>query len=160
VAATIGFGMEGKMASQDVSTVITNSTDQAEEQLRDPQKAKQLVENAAQKLHDLEQQQGALADVWMYLQALFRLLQAYTTQRYTEIPWGSIVLTTIALAYFVSPIDLIPDFIPVLGFLDDSAVIAFVVAQIKTDLDNFIAWEAAQTLQSQDADASANLPAS
>ena len=66
----------------------------------------------------------------------------------------------IALAYFVSPIDLIPDFIPILGLIDDSTVIAVVVAQIKSDIDNFIAWEATQVPQSllQDADAPANLP--
>ena len=66
-----------------VSAVVANSTDQAEKQLRDPEKAKQLVEDAARKLRELEQQQGALAGVWTYLQTLFRLLYAYTTQAYS-----------------------------------------------------------------------------
>ena len=35
---------------------------------------------------------GQLAEVWNYLQALFRLLSAYTRQQYTEIPWQSILL--------------------------------------------------------------------
>ena len=42
------------------------------------------------------------------------------------------------------PADLIPDFIPVAGLVDDAAVIAFVVARIRVDLDAFMAWEAAQ----------------
>jgi uncharacterized membrane protein YkvA (DUF1232 family) len=42
----------------------------------------------------------------------------------------------------VSPIDLIPDFIPVAGYIDDAAVIVFVPAQIKADLDNILQWEA------------------
>ena len=36
---------------------------------------------------------------------------------------------------------LISDFIPVVGYLDDAAVISFVVASIKADLDNFLEWE-------------------
>ena len=40
-----------------------------------------------------------------------------------------------AFAYLISPIDLIPDFVPVLGWLDDigvvSAVVMFMVREIK-----------------------------
>ena len=42
-----------------------------------------------------------------------------------------------ALLYFISPIDLIPDFIPVAGYLDDVAVIAGVVALLATQLKKF-----------------------
>jgi len=54
------------------------------------------------------------------------------------------VLVTVGILYFVMPIDLIPDFIPVVGFVDDAGVIWAVVKQIKTDLDNFLAWEITQ----------------
>jgi uncharacterized membrane protein YkvA (DUF1232 family) len=50
----------------------------------------------------------------------------------------------VGIIYFVSPIDLIPDFIPVAGYVNDAAVIAFVVRQVKIDLDKFTAWEAEQ----------------
>ena len=81
-----------------------------------------------------------MAEVWSYLTALFRLLRAYIRRDYLDIPWGSIVLVIVAIIYFVSPIDLIPDILP-FGLIDDAAVIAYVVAQIKVDLDNFLAWE-------------------
>ena len=39
------------------------------------------------------------------------------------------------------PADLIPDFIPVIGYLDDAAVVALAVRSVKGDLDAFRAWE-------------------
>ncbi len=39
--------------------------------------------------------------------------------RHPQAPWGARVLAAVAVAYALSPIDLIPDFIPVLGYLDD-----------------------------------------
>jgi len=38
-------------------------------------------------------------------------------------PWLSRILLGVAIAYFLTPIDLIPDFIPVLGHLDDLIIV-------------------------------------
>jgi uncharacterized membrane protein YkvA (DUF1232 family) len=45
--------------------------------------------------------------------------------------WGWIVL---ALGYFIMPMDAVPDPIPVLGYIDDAAVIAWVVSVIAEDI--------------------------
>jgi uncharacterized membrane protein YkvA (DUF1232 family) len=114
----------------------------AEEYARDPEKAKKLVDEAMKKAKG--KNKGPLDEVWRYLTALIRLTRAYFNRQYTDIPWHTIVLAIAALIYFVSPLDLIPDVIPVIGLSDDAVVIAFVVAQIKADLDNFLAWEISQ----------------
>jgi len=117
----------------------------AEEYARDPEKAKKLIDEAMKKAKG--KNKGPLGEVWRYLTALIRLTRAYYNKRYTDVPWQTIVLAIAGLIYFVSPIDLIPDFIPVAGYLDDAAVIAFVVASIKADLDNFLEWEDDQKMQ-------------
>ncbi len=48
--------------------------------------------------------------------------------KHEEIPWLARVLLGAAIAYFVSPIDLIPDAIPVLGQLDDLLIVPGLVA--------------------------------
>lgn len=47
-----------------------------------------------------------------------------------------------ALAYFLLTSDAIPDIIPGLGLLDDAAVVGLVYAQVKKELDRYIAWRA------------------
>jgi uncharacterized membrane protein YkvA (DUF1232 family) len=48
------------------------------------------------------------------------LLRAYKDPR---VPWYAKLLAALVLGYALSPIDLIPDFIPVLGYLDDLILI-------------------------------------
>ena len=43
----------------------------------------------------------------------------YLAARHPGTPWYAKAFVAVVVAYAVSPIDLIPDFIPVLGFLDD-----------------------------------------
>jgi uncharacterized membrane protein YkvA (DUF1232 family) len=47
--------------------------------------------------------------------------------RHAKTPKATKLLAVIALAYLISPIDLIPDFIPVIGLLDDIGVVALLL---------------------------------
>lgn len=127
------------------SQEFQQAKNKAEEYARDPEKAKKLVDEAMKKAKG--KNKGPLGEVWRYLTALIRLTRAYFNKRYTDVPWQTIVLAIAAIIYFVSPIDLIPDFIVGAGYLDDAAVISFVVASIKADLDNFLDWEDDQKMQ-------------
>jgi uncharacterized membrane protein YkvA (DUF1232 family) len=57
------------------------------------------------------------------------------------VPWQTIVLAIAAVVYFVNPFDLIPDLIPVIGYLDDATIVGFVIASIGGDIANFRDWE-------------------
>ncbi len=47
------------------------------------------------------------------------------------------------IIYVVNPLDLIPDALPALGFLDDATVLALAVRRSRQTLDDFMAWETA-----------------
>ena len=51
------------------------------------------------------------------------VLAVYLAARDPRTPWGVRVLAMAVAAYALSPIDLIPDFIPVLGYLDDLLIV-------------------------------------
>jgi uncharacterized membrane protein YkvA (DUF1232 family) len=132
---------EKKPARSIVSDEVDRRKSKAEEYVRDPEKSRRLLDEAWKKAKGKEAHKGPLADLWSSLTALLRLFRAYVRREYTNLPWSSIVIIAVAIIYFVSPIDLLPDFLPAAGFIDDAAVIAFVLAQIKTDLDSFLLWE-------------------
>lgn len=47
-------------------------------------------------------------------------------------PWAARILATCVAAYALSPIDLIPDFVPVLGYVDDLLIVPLgIIAVVK-----------------------------
>ena len=47
----------------------------------------------------------------------------YLAARDSRVPWYAKVVALAVAAYALSPIDLIPDFVPVLGYLDDLVIV-------------------------------------
>lgn len=75
---------------------------------------------------------GRLRDTWIArLRALKReSLVVYYAARDPRLPWHVRVLALAVAAYALSPIDLIPDFIPVLGYLDDLVLVPLGIALV------------------------------
>ena len=70
-----------------------------------------------------------------------RLVKSWVNKEYRSTPWQTIILAVTAIVYFVTPFDAIFDFIPLLGFADDVAILTAVLSSINHDLDKFIEWE-------------------
>jgi len=75
-----------------------------------------------------------------------RLLKAYTMGDYRAIPWKAMLSAVAAIIYFVSPVDLIPDFIPVTGLTDDVGVLFWVYNSMSKEIGEFLAWEKSHNL--------------
>jgi uncharacterized membrane protein YkvA (DUF1232 family) len=123
------------------SSSFKSAQDSAVEYAKNPKKLNELLDRALKKAHSSK---GRLAEVWESLLASFRLLRAYATGRYRDIPWTSLVSIVAAVIYFVMPLDLIPDFILALGLIDDAALLGWILSSLKTDIDNYIEWEKVQ----------------
>jgi uncharacterized membrane protein YkvA (DUF1232 family) len=72
-----------------------------------------------------------------YIILFSELMKAYVQGSYTKLPAMTLVKITAALLYFVMPIDVIPDFLPLVGFADDLAIVVWVGKAIKEELDAF-----------------------
>lgn len=86
--------------------------------------------------------------VWDDLQTTLRLLVAWVKRSYRQVSAASIVLLVAALLYFVTPLDIIPDTLGAIGFVDDVSVISTAVETVRDELDRFRAWEDARVLPS------------
>lgn len=73
--------------------------------------------------------------------ALSRMLSAWMKGDYRNISTKSIIAVVAALIYFVNPLDLIPDFIPVIGHLDDIFVLGYLIKTLNKEIERFMAWE-------------------
>jgi len=76
------------------------------------------------------------------LRDLFAMVKAYWNKDYRAAPFWVIGSIVVALTYVVAPIDLIPDFIPFVGYLDDAAVVALCIMMIEEELNRFREWNA------------------
>ncbi len=105
------------------------------------QEAGQL--NVDQQQTVLSKAQLLLAYVPMvdHLEDIIDMLHLQLKRRYT-IEWTTRVAFLAAVVYLVSPIDTIPDTIPVVGYLDDAAVLRWTTKQHLAELERFRQWKA------------------
>jgi len=84
---------------------------------------------------------GPLAKFAKNIKLLFSVVKDYAQGNYKEIPWTSIAAIIGALLYVFSPFDLVPDFIPVFGLMDDAAVLGLCLNGIGNDLNKYEMWK-------------------
>ena len=77
---------------------------------------------------------------------MISLIKHYVEGKYTTVPYGTILAIMSALIYVLSPVDIIPDFIPFVGYLDDVAVIGLCLSMVKTDVEAYDEWRRYQGL--------------
>ncbi|HLV76595.1 MAG TPA: YkvA family protein [Marinobacter sp.] len=75
---------------------------------------------------------------------MFSLLRDYWQGHYRKIPWKSVAAIAGALLYVMNPIDLIPDLILGIGFIDDAGVVALCLKMVESDLHRYAAWKELQ----------------
>ncbi|KQS35220.1 YkvA family protein [Pedobacter sp. Leaf194] len=118
--------------------------------LNDKAKASNTIKEA---LGKAVSNKGELEGVWAKMVLLFAIAKDYVNGDYTEIPKRSIIAILGGLIYFLSPIDVVPDFVPVLGFIDDIFVLNLVYKQVLKDLEKYKVWKDTQIDYIEDADA-------
>lgn len=120
------------------SAHFSKARSRAERLLHEPKEAEALVSKARERTEG--KRAGKLSRVVEELKAMLRLVSAYVHGDYRGVSWESMVLIVAGLVYLVSPIDLIPDFLPG-GLADDATVVLFVASMVHEELEDFMEWE-------------------
>ncbi|MBD3277778.1 MAG: DUF1232 domain-containing protein [Candidatus Aegiribacteria sp.] len=84
---------------------------------------------------------ASLKNVWDDLLDLYCLIRDSLAGRY-KVPYRTITAVAFTLIYFVNPFDMIPDFIPLVGYIDDVFVISLCLTFVGRDLEDYREWKA------------------
>ena len=107
--------------------------------MKDPERFRKLLADAMEKMNYVPR--GPFAETWPYLLGMIRLIRAYHRREYQDISSQHLLVVVAAIIYFVSPNDVIPDSVPILGQIDDALVVRLALKTVGADLDTFMAWE-------------------
>ncbi len=100
-----------------------------------------LLARLAARMATVDWHNVSIAGVKEKLSVFARLATAYVNGRYRAVSWKSMLIVLGALIYFVSPLDFIPDVIPVAGLTDDFSILLWVYSTVRHEVDKFTAWE-------------------
>ena len=103
-------------------------------------KLKELLHKASAKLTEVGEM-PAVKESKSQVEVVFRMLKAYYNKEYRGISSRTLGLLVLGLLYFVLPVDFVPDFIPVVGYIDDLTVILAIFKSLNTDVEKFLEWE-------------------
>jgi|GEM_PF-3368742 len=96
-----------------------------------------LGRDADDKLLSVSRPGAAIQRVREDLTTLVELLKAYATGEYRDVPLKSLILGAAGILYFVTPIDVVPDFLLGIGYLDDLTVLTYVIGIIRGEIERF-----------------------
>ena len=79
---------------------------------------------------------------------MLSLIKDYWRKDYTAIPWYAVSAIVFSLLYVLNPLDLAPDYIPFLGYMDDVTVLSFAVTLVRKDLTAYEDWKNGENIVS------------
>ena len=100
----------------------------------------EIIFESEEKIHRKFKKKGPLKKYIEVVKNLFFMLKDYKNGNYREMPWHTIGSIVLVLLYVLNPLDIIPDFIPGFGYVDDAGVLALALKLIQADFDNYMEW--------------------
>ena len=119
----------------------------AEDLLKDDARMESFLEKIEKKIKWIP----FLAQEFKNIPTMVSMVRSYLRGNYTKILKRTILAIVSALIYFLSPIDVVPDWIPLLGQLDDAIVIASCWNLVNKDVEDYRQWKKESTLKVKEA---------
>lgn len=122
--------------------VLGKMKDRAQKIVQDHGELKKLLEKTNKKLEDAQEDDSLMQKLKDYLKLVLRMITSYLNGNYNDTPWQTILMLVAGLLYFITPLDAIPDFIPIGGLIDDATVLVWLGRCFRDDISRFKKWEA------------------
>ncbi|HCN77560.1 MAG TPA: hypothetical protein DIT13_10260 [Verrucomicrobiales bacterium] len=99
------------------------------------------IAKVSERAQDIEDKLPKLRQWMAQAKLMLALVRDYWSGRYRQVPYWVISACALALLYVLNPLDVIPDVIPGLGYLDDATVVAFCLKLIERELERYRLWK-------------------
>jgi uncharacterized membrane protein YkvA (DUF1232 family) len=109
-----------------------------------PGKIGLVLHDAYQKLTTADSTKSGFVQIKEMMFTLIRLVRNFINGSYRQISTKTIVIGLATLLYLISPLDLVPDFIPALGLMDDLSLMAWFIRAFQQELAKYQEWESQQ----------------
>ena len=134
--------MSENLSEEQVKEALESGYAQSEALLNDTDELDDFLYRLEQKINDMP----FVGKKFSMIPVMISLVKHYVQGKYTTVPYGTILAVLSALIYFLSPIDIIPDFIPLAGYFDDMAVMGLCMKMVNTDIESYDEWRRSQGL--------------
>jgi uncharacterized membrane protein YkvA (DUF1232 family) len=128
--------MKKNLDEQAAQEELEKGFEQAKYLLHNQDKIEKFLQRLEMKLKGIPVLGERLANI----PVMASLIRSFVRKEYTDVPIGSIIAIISALVYFISPLDIVPDSIPVLGYIDDATVVAVCWKLVESDVKEYIIW--------------------
>jgi len=92
-------------------------------------------------LSRLKQRGGALTRIGRAFRVFGPMCLDVFRGRYRPIPWAAFGWMALALVYLVSPLDLIPDFLMIIGLVDDVFIVGWLLTRVDRAMGDYRRWK-------------------
>ncbi len=123
--------------SEDKNKFFIRAFENAKRIFSNKEKVLETLDNAFQKSLDLENEKGEISSLTKKVKLFILMIKSYVKGEYREVPFKSILLIFAGLIYFINPFDLIGDFIPGIGYIDDIGIILWILKSVEDDVLRF-----------------------
>ena len=134
--------MSENLSEEQVKEALESGYAQSEALLNDKDELDDFLYRLEQKINDMP----FVGKKFSMIPVMISLVKNYVQGKYTTIPYGTILAILSALIYFLAPIDIVPDFIPLAGYLDDMAVLGLCMNMVSIDIETYEKWRQDQGL--------------
>lgn len=83
---------------------------------------------------------GPIGEMGEEARQLLGMVKSYASGTYRQVPRATVLAAAFALLYVLNPFDLMPDFIPGIGYIDDMSMLALVIGSIRRDVEAYARW--------------------
>jgi uncharacterized membrane protein YkvA (DUF1232 family) len=83
---------------------------------------------------------GPLGEMGAEAAQLLAMVRDYASGNYRDLPRSTVFAGAFALLYVLNPFDLMPDFIPGIGYVDDMSMLALVIGSVRKDVETYARW--------------------